>query len=225
MHKFYFYLTTLFFVMFSTAGYTQEKPETTKEKFSYAIGIQLAQNIVSQAGSIDTKFVMQAINDMLAGSEPRITYEEMQAAADAYQEEQMAVQSKAGEQNRKAGQEFLAANGKKEGIVTLESGLQYKIMTAGNGKTPLPIDSVVVHYRGALLDGTEFDSSYSRGEPLTISLNQVIPGWTEAVSMMPVGSKWQIYVPSELGYGERGAGANIGPHSTLIFDIELIGIN
>lgn len=225
MKHYYFYITTLFFLLASNTGYAQKQPETTKEKFSYAVGVQLAQNIISQGGNIDTESVMQAINDMLTGTEPKITYEEMQAAVNAYQQEQAAVQSQLGEKNRKEGEEFLQANSKKEGIVSLPSGLQYKILQAGNGKKPLPTDNVVVHYRGTLLDGSEFDSSYSRGQPLTIALNQVIPGWTEAVSMMPVGSKWQIFIPSELGYGERGAGANIGPHSTLIFDIELLGIN
>ena len=133
-------------------------------------------------------------------------------------------QSAIGEQNKAAGEKYLADNKKNKDVTELASGLQYKVLTKGAGAQPKATDTVTVHYRGTLIDGTEFDSSYSRGEPVAISLQEVIPGWQEAVPLMPVGSKWQIFVPAKLGYGEGAAGP-IGPHSTLIFDIELLSIN
>ena len=225
MKKSVIYLSGTLLLCLSITGFSQTKPETTKERFSYAVGVQLAQNIISQAGGLHIDSVIMAINDMLSGAEPKLTIEEMQTAVTAYQQEQQAMANEIGTKNQQEGEKFLTENGKKEGIVTTASGLQYKVLETGTGAKPAATDNVVVHYRGSLLDGSEFDSSYSRGEPLTIALNQVIPAWTEAVTMMAIGSKWQIYVPSELGYGERGAGPTIGPHSTLIFDIELLGIN
>ena len=129
----------------------------------------------------------------------------------------------AGEENKKAGEAFLAQNKSKEGVVTLPSGLQYKILKAGDGKKPAATDSVECNYRGTLINGTEFDSSYKRGQPATFGVTQVIPAWQEALQLMPVGSKWQLFVPAELAYGERGAGREIGPNSTLIFEVELLG--
>jgi FKBP-type peptidyl-prolyl cis-trans isomerase len=131
---------------------------------------------------------------------------------------------KAGDINKKAGEDFLAQNKTKEGVVALPDGLQYKILKAGNGPKPAPTDSVVCNYRGTLLDGTEFDSSYKRGQPATFPVSGVIKGWTEAVQLMPVGSKWQLFIPAELAYGNRGAGADIGPNATLIFEVELLSI-
>jgi len=129
-----------------------------------------------------------------------------------------------GEKNKKEGEGFLAENKKKEGVVTLPSGLQYKVMKEGTGRTPGENDVVVVNYKGTLIDGTEFDSSYRRGKPENLPVNGVIPGWTEALQLMQVGAKWQLFVPSSLAYGERGAGRDIGPNATLIFEIELISI-
>jgi FKBP-type peptidyl-prolyl cis-trans isomerase len=137
------------------------------------------------------------------------------------QQEKMKV---AGEMNKKESVEFLAANKAKDGVVTLPSGLQYKILTAGTGPKPTASDTVVCNYRGTLISGTEFDSSYKRGQPASFPVNGVIKGWTEALQLMPVGSKWQLFVPSELGYGDRGAGAEIGPGATLIFEVELLSI-
>jgi FKBP-type peptidyl-prolyl cis-trans isomerase FklB len=130
----------------------------------------------------------------------------------------------AGETNRKQGEAFLAANKSKEGVVTLPSGLQYKVLKQGTGPKPVPSDSVVCNYRGTLIDGTEFDSSYKRGEPATFPVDHVIKGWTEALQLMPAGSKWQLFIPPELAYGEKGAGADIGPNATLIFEVELISV-
>ena len=155
----------------------------------------------------------------------------MRATLMAFQKEMMQKQAQArqalqagAEARKKAGEAFLEANKKKEGVVTLPSGLQYKIIKAGTGAKPTDADSVECQYRGTLIDGKEFDSSYSRGRPATFGVTGVIPGWTEALKLMPVGSTWKLFIPSGLAYGARGAGEDIGPHETLIFDIELLGI-
>jgi FKBP-type peptidyl-prolyl cis-trans isomerase len=148
----------------------------------------------------------------------------MQAVVNAFRDQQMEAQQDLGQKNLAAGQAFLAANAKQQGVTMLPSGLQYRVQKNGAGPRPKPTDTVVVHYRGTLIDGKEFDSSYSRGEPTPLRLDSVIKGWQEAVTLMPVGSKWTIYVPPSLGYGERGAGADIGPNATLVFDIELLEI-
>jgi FKBP-type peptidyl-prolyl cis-trans isomerase FklB len=157
-----------------------------------------------------------------------LTEEEARAAIMHLQaqlrQKQIEAMKLAGEKNQKAGEAFLAENKKKEGVVTLPSGLQYKILKAGEGKKPTAEDTVVCNYRGTLIDGTEFDSSYKRGEPATFPVRGVIKGWTEALQLMPVGSKWQLFIPPTLAYGERGAGAQIGPDATLIFEVELISI-
>lgn len=206
-----------------------KQPETDQEKLSYAIGAQIAQNIAqslkNQNISVDTGSFLQAIEDILTQQEPKLSVEEMQKIATLYQQEQKNKQAALGEQNQAEGQKFLEENRKKEGVVQTESGLQYKILTKGVGEKPAANATVTVHYRGTLINGKEFDSSYTRSEPLSISLENVIPGWQEAVPMMTVGSKWQIFVPSKLGYGDRSAGPDISPNSTLIFEIELIDIN
>ena len=148
----------------------------------------------------------------------------MMALQNDLRQKQQAKMQEAGAANLKAGQDFLAANKTKEGVVTLPSGLQYKILTEGTGPKPSADDSVVCNYRGTLLDNTEFDSSYKRGQPTTFQVGQVIRGWTEALQLMPVGSKWQLFIPPDLAYGPRGAGANIGPNATLIFEVELLSI-
>src|SRR6266436_4788893 len=161
------------------------------------------------------------MKDALAGGKTLLTENEMKAALTQLQTDMLA---KAAEANKRAGEEFLAANKTKGGVVTLSSGLQYKIMTAGTGPKPAATDTVSCNYRGTLLDGKEFDSSYKRGQPLSIQVNGVIKGWTEALQLMPVGSKWQLFIPSDLGYGDRGSGPNIGPGATLIFEVELLSI-
>ena len=206
-----------------------KQPETDQEKLSYAIGIQIAQNIAQNLSSqnlkLDTESLLQAIQDILTQQDPKLSGEEMQLVMNHYQEEQARIQMAQGEQNQAEGQKFLEENRKQEGVVQTESGLQYKVLTKGVGEKPAANATVTVHYRGTLINGKEFDSSYTRSEPLSISLQNVIPGWQEAVPMMTVGSKWQIFVPSELGYGNRSAGSDITPNSTLIFEIELIDIN
>ena len=179
-------------------------------------------------GDIDNASLVRGIKDALAGAKPALSMDDAVAALkklqDTVQKEEEAALQQAGEANQKAGDAFLAANKSKEGVVTLPSGLQYKILTEGTGPKPAATDTVVCNYRGTLLDGKEFDSSYKRGQPATFPLNQVIKGWTEGVQLMSVGSKYQFYIPAALAYGARGAGADIGPNSTLIFDVELISI-
>ncbi len=164
----------------------------------------------------------------LPGGKTLLTEEEAQAVMSEMQkqmhEQQQAKMAQAAEGNKKEGDAFLAANKGKEGVVTLPSGLQYKVLTAGTGPKPTTSDSVVCNYRGTLINGTEFDSSYKRGQPATFPVTGVIKGWTEALQLMPVGSKWQLFIPADLAYGDRGAGADIGPGATLIFEIELLSI-
>src|SRR6202008_1398185 len=172
--------------------------------------------------------LLRGMKDALAGGKLLMSEDEARAAVMQVQNEVRQKQAEkakeAGAANKKEGDEFLAANKAKEGVVTLPSGLQYKILTTGTGPKPAATDSVVCNYRGTLIDGKEFDSSYKRGQPATFPVNGVIKGWTEALQLMPVGSKWQLFIPPDLAYGERGAGADIGPNSTLIFDVELISI-
>jgi FKBP-type peptidyl-prolyl cis-trans isomerase FklB len=207
-----------------------------KDKVSYSIGMDIGRNIKRQNLELNVDALSAGIRDAIGGGKTALTDEESREVMNAYRTEMQAKQQsqakEQGEKNRKEGEAFLAENAKKEGVKTLQvklpSGtnatLQYKVMTPGTGAKPNTNDTVITHYRGTLIDGTEFDSSYKRGEPATFPVTGVIKGWTEALLMMPVGSKWQLFIPSELAYGERGAGRNIGPNATLIFDIELIGI-
>lgn len=206
-------------------AYADKQPQTDNEKFSYAVGIQLAQNILRQSIQVDTEAFIQAIKDVLNNTEMKLTPNEMQEILVNYQKQQQTLQMQQAEKNKAAGDKFLATNKTKDGVVELPSGLQYKVITKGDGKKPSIDDNVLVHYRGTSLDGKEFDSSYKRGEPTTLGLKNVIKGWQEALMMMAVGSKWQIYVPSTLAYGQQAAGPDIQANSTLIFDIELIAIN
>ena len=201
------------------------KPLTTNaEKFSYGIGLQIAQQLQKQQLSgVDPRAIALAIEDVLKGRELRVTMEEMQVASVAYQNELKAEKLAAGDKNKAAGEKFLEENSAREGVVVLDSGVQYRIIESGNGGSPTETDSVVVHYRGRLLDGSEFDSSYSRGQPAELGVGQVIPGWQQALQLMPVGSKWEVWIPASLAYGAQGAGS-IGPNETLHFDIELIEI-
>lgn len=202
--------------------------KTQKDKVSYALGMNLGTNLHKQSVEVDPAIVLRGLKDALAAGKTLLTEDEVRAALTQLQAEvrnkQQEIMKQAGEANRKEGQEFLAANKAKEGIVTLPSGLEYKILTEGTGPKPAATDSVSCNYRGTLLNGKEFDSSYKRGQPATFPVNGVIKGWTEALQLMPVGSKWQLFIPSELAYGDRGAGPDIGPGSTLIFEVELLSI-
>jgi FKBP-type peptidyl-prolyl cis-trans isomerase len=202
---------------------------TTKQKASYAIGMNLGGGLHRQNIDVDSEALVQGLKDTLSGNKTLLTEEEARAALMQLQSEMQAKmqakQTAEGEANKKEGDAFLAANKTKEGVVTLPSGLQYKILKEGSGPKPTATDSVVCNYKGTLINGTEFDSSYKRGEPATFPVTGVIKGWTEALQLMPVGSKWQLFVPADLGYGPRGTpGGPIGPNSTLIFEVELMSI-
>ena len=201
--------------------------KTEKDKFSYALGMNLGNSLHKQSVPVDPAILQRGLKDALAGK-TQMTDDEARAAIMAVQTEmrkkmQDTMQA-TGEVNKKEGDAFLAANKSKEGVTTLPSGLQYKILTGGTGPKPTATDSVVCNYRGTLINGKEFDSSYKRGQPARFPVNGVIKGWTEALQLMPVGSKWQLFVPPDLAYADRGAGADIGPGSTLIFEVELISI-
>jgi len=193
------------------------------------IGNGLGANLKKQSVEVDWNLVSQGMKDAVAGSKTRLTEEEAKAVLTEVQTEiQKQQQEKAKEEaakNKSEGDAYLAANKTKEGVVTLPSGLQYKILTAGTGPKPAATDSVLCNYRGTLINGTEFDSSYKRKAPATFGVSQVIKGWTEALQLMPVGSKWQLFIPASLGYGERGEPrGGIEPNSTLIFEVELLSI-
>jgi len=213
--------------------------KTQKDKASYAVGLNVGRNLGAQlhqqSVELDQAILLRGVKDALAGGKTLLTDDEVKAVLTQLQtevrtrqqEKMKAEQEKmkvAAEGNKKEGEEFLAANKTKEGVVTLPSGLQYKILTEGTGPKPAAADTVSCNYRGTLLNGTEFDSSYKRGQPASFPVTGVIKGWTEALQLMPVGSKWQLFIPAELGYGDRGAGADIGPGATLIFEVELLSI-
>lgn len=207
-----------------------------KDKVSYSIGMDIGRNIKRQNLEVNVEAMAAGIRDIMAGGKTALSEEEAREVMNAYRAEmQTKQQSQAkeqGEKNKKEGEAFLAANKGKEGVKTIEvklpggtnATLQYKVLTPGTGPKPTTNDTVITHYRGTLIDGTEFDSSLKRGEPATFPVTGVIKGWTEALLQMPVGSKWQLFIPADLAYGERGAGRTIGPNATLLFDIELIGI-
>jgi FKBP-type peptidyl-prolyl cis-trans isomerase FklB len=199
-------------------------PKTKKEKISYSIGVNIGKNMKTQGMDLDQGLLTQGIKDGLNSSKTAMSDKDMEATMTAFQQEMMGKMQAKAEKIKKEGETFLAANKKKEGVVTLSSGLQYKILKSGDGPKPTKDQTVKCHYRGTLIDGTEFDSSYKRGEPIEFPLTGVIRGWTEALELMPVGSKWQLFIPSDLAYGLEGRGQVIGPNATLIFDIELVSI-
>lgn len=205
-----------------------------KDKLSYSIGVDMGRNLKKQEIDVDPALLAQGLKDSLSGGDLKMKDEEMTATMTAFiqgmrakmQEKAKAMQAQMkveGEKNKTEGEKYLADNKKKEGWKTTPSGLQYKVLTTGTGPKPKATDTVVTQYRGTKIDGTEFDSSYKRNEPAEFPVNAVIPGWTEALQMMPVGSKWQLAIPSKLAYGENGP-EPIGPNSVLLFDVELVGI-
>jgi len=210
------------------AGAQDSDLTTDKNKYSYTagyqIGSQMQQRFSQEGMGVDTDAFADGIVDALNGAEAKLSDDEMQAVVEKYRQAQVDEQAGVASGNQAAGEAFMAENKTKEGVFITDSGLQYKVLTEGSGKNPGATDTVVVHYRGALIDGTEFDSSYSRGNPATFSLDGIIPGWQEALQLMRPGAKWQVFIPAELGYGERGAGGSIGPNQALVFDIELIEI-
>ena len=204
--------------------------KTQKDKASYALGMKIGGDLKRQGvgASLDAALTARGLKDALAGTKALMTEDEEKAALTQLQTQvraQMEAKShEAGAAARQEGEAFLAANKSKEGVVTLPSGLQYKILTAGTGPKPTPTDTVTCNYRGTLINGKEFDSSYKNGKPVSFPVNGVIKGWTEALQLMPVGSKWQLFIPADLAYGDRGAGPDIGPGATLIFEVELLKI-
>jgi len=216
----------------ATAGLAGEEPalKSLKEKVSYCIGLNIGKSMKQDSVDLDPDVLVRGIRDALSGAKPLLTDAEIQEAMVAFQKETQAKAAAdrkvSGEKAKKEGEAFLADNKKKEGVVTRPSGLQYKVIKKGTGnRNPKATDTVVTHYVGTLLDGTEFDSSIKRGEPAQFEVGGVIPGWTEALQLMKVGDKWQLFIPSNLAYGERGAGRAIGPNETLIFEVELLGIS
>jgi FKBP-type peptidyl-prolyl cis-trans isomerase FklB len=215
---------------FSSVAVAEEAAflNTRKDKVSYLIGRDIGSNFKDQSIDIDADIFMKGFKDALSGNKSPLSDDEAQAVKTAYKEERMKKHEeevkKISEKNKKEGEDFLAENKKKEGIITLSSGLQYKILKEGAGPNPKETDTVTVNYRGSLIDGTEFDSSYKRNEPATFPVKGVIPGWQEALQLMKTGSKWQLFVPAGLAYAERGAGNAIGPNTTLIFEVELLSI-
>ncbi len=195
-----------------------------KDKVSYIIGMDIGNNLKKQSIDIDPNILAKGIKDAFTSGKPLLTEKEIQETMTAFQKEMTAKKEEAAKQNKKDGESFLAENKKKEGVKTLPSGLQYKVIKAGAGKKPKSTDTVTVHYRGTLINGTEFDSSYKRGQTVSFQVSGVIPGWTEALQLMEEGAKWQLFIPSNLAYGERGAGGVIGPNATLIFEVELVSI-
>ena len=212
----------------SSATQQPLKLTTQKEKLSYAIGMNIGQSMKKDALDIDPAILTRALKDALSGSKPQMTEEEAKAVITTFRNEMIAKkqaeEKKISDANKQAGEQFLATNKTREGVVTQPSGLQYKIIKQGDGPKPTATDTVETNYRGTLINGTEFDSSYKRGEPATFPVNQVIKGWTEALQLMPVGSKWQLFIPADLAYGPRSPSPEIGPNSALIFDIELLSI-
>jgi len=202
--------------------------KTQKQKASYAVGLNIAKGLQADGVDVDPESLARGVRDAVTGAKPLLTEQEAQAALSA-----LAVELRAKQEaklqalsapNRKAGADYLAANKAKEGVVELPSGLQYKVLKEGSGPKPTANDRVVCNYRGTLIDGTEFDSSYKRGEPVTFAVSQVIKGWTEALQLMPVGSKWQLFLPADLAYGNQQKGKDIAPGSTLLFEVELLSI-
>lgn len=210
-------------IMGGQAGATELK--SYEQRLSYTIGTQFGHQLKQEGVPLDADAFSQALQDVLKGNPPKLKDEEMRAVLSEFQQKQMQAMQQLADKNKREGDAFLAENGKKPGVKTTASGLQYKVVKEGKGAKPKATDTVTVNYRGTLIDGTEFDSSYKRGQPATFPVNQVIPGWQEAIPMMTKGSKWQIFIPSNLAYGPNGTGSVIGPNATLIFDVELLDIN
>ncbi|HEV2973298.1 MAG TPA: FKBP-type peptidyl-prolyl cis-trans isomerase [Pirellulales bacterium] len=211
-----------------SGGADSTAPKTGKERSSYAVGIDIGRGLKAQGLEVDANSLVRGLTDALGGSKPMLSDKELAAAMADLQKTATAraqeMMTRLAERNKKDGDAFLADNKKKEGVKTLPSGLQYKVVKEGNGATPRKTDIVTTHYRGTFLDGTEFDSSYRRNEPAKFPVNRVIKGWTEALQLMKVGDKWQLFIPSDLAYGEQGMGQDIPPNATLIFDIELLDV-
>lgn len=212
------------------ASFAREAPDLAdeKQKLSYSVGYQVGGDFRRQGLPIDPELVVKGIMDVLAGTEPLMTPGEMRRTLIELKQQAVATEKRQREEqarkNLAEGEAFLAENGKKDGVRTLPSGLQYKVISEGEGTSPSETDTVTIHYRGTLIDGSEFDSSYGRGHPATFSLDRVIRGWTEGLQLMRPGAKYRFYIPPELAYGEGGSGSRIGPNATLLFEVELLSV-
>ena len=218
-------ISTIFFL---GVGFAADKPEVKEEKdrISYSVGHQVGGDFKRQGVELNPELLVKGVQDAMSGAKSLMTQQEMNETLvdlkkKVVAEEQRQKKEAAGK-NLQEGKAFLAENAKKKDVTTLPSGLQYKVIEKGSGASPKKTDSVTVHYKGTLIDGTEFDSSYARGKPATFRVDGVIAGWTEALQLMKPGAKWQLFIPANLAYGERGAGSRIGPNSALIFEVELI---
>ena len=226
----YTFIAILIFNLIACQSSTQDKVQlqSQKDSVSYSIGLNIGNNFKSQMIDITPEIVMQGIKDVVDSNKTLLTEEQAQKVWMNYQQQLMVKHEEKmkalGEKNKIESETFLIENAKNEGVITLPSGLQYKVIQMGTGKKPKETDKVKVHYQGKLINGTEFDNSYKRGEPAVFTVNGVIKGWIEALQLMPIGSKWQLFIPPALAYGERGAGASIPPSATLIFEVELISI-
>ncbi len=212
------------FLFCSVADAADEGLDSEKEKFSYAFGFQMAAQMRNQGLDLDPNAAAQAVFDVLSGSQPKLTGEEMQAVVQAEQQRRQTQMQAVAQRNLQAGQDFLKTNQAKKGVTVLPSGLQYKVLKKGSGNKPKVTDTVSVNYRGALINGVEFDSSLSRGQPAEFPVKGVIKGWQEIIPMMEEGAKWEVVIPPDMAYGPRGAGPSIGPNETLVFEIELLAI-
>jgi FKBP-type peptidyl-prolyl cis-trans isomerase FklB len=206
------------------AGAAGPALETDRQQLGYTVGFQIGHSLKADQLDVDLDALAQGIRDVMSGNEARLTEEQMMAAIDKMQADRVADRERMAAENLEESRKFLEQNGKRDGVTQTASGLQYEVKQAGSGQQPTPTDTVVVHYRGTLIDGTEFDSSHSRGEPVSFRVNEVIDGWQEVLPLMKEGAEWRVYIPSELAYGSRGAGQDIPPNSALVFDIELISI-
>jgi FKBP-type peptidyl-prolyl cis-trans isomerase len=218
-----FQISLLSVILSITPAAFSAELETDSQKYSYAMGMRYGQMLRGQvSGDIDIPLFTQALSDVLNGRESKLNPQEMQEAISAYIKQQQVKLEAQAKENLASGEKFRDANGQKEGVVTLDNGLQYKVITAGEGESPTAEQKVEVHYRGRLINGNEFDSSYKRGKTAQFSLNGVVPGFREAITRMKPGAKWEVVIPPELGYGKKGARGAIGPNETLIFEIEYI---
>jgi FKBP-type peptidyl-prolyl cis-trans isomerase FklB len=215
-------------ILIATTSFAQDAFESDKEKLGYSIGMNWGLGMKQSDVDVDVEDVIAGLKSAYNGDETKLTPQEMSQVLQAYsqemQQKQMAEMAAAAAENAKKAEDFLAANAKKEGVTTLPSGLQYKVITSGDGASPKPESVVEVHYKGTLIDGTEFDSSYKRGEPANFPVGGVIPGWTEALQLMKEGAKWELAIPPALAYGERGAPPAIPPNSALVFEVELLKV-
>jgi FKBP-type peptidyl-prolyl cis-trans isomerase FklB len=222
-----FIAVALLLSLFGVAVLAQKKgtPKTQKEKVSYSLGLNIGKNMKMQGIEVDQEYLIQGMRDALSNAKTALSEKDMETAMKAFQQEMQTKQIYADDKNKKDGEAFLAANKKKDGVITLASGLQYKVIKMGTGPKPTSLQIVTCNYRGTFIDGKEFDSSMRYGRPAEFPVNGVIKGWTEALQLMPVGSKWELYIPSDLAYGEKGSQPTIRPNSALIFEIELLSIS